>query len=362
MFGSGLSFESLLSGSLVRFKERAYPEANTDQFRELQRDKERVLGTGIDQLRRIRTQIFESKNPDRQQNLLKLATVLADQMADYCIADGADRAAALKEHSYHRTLADIPSSQAGVEPQSKHHIVPSLVAQNLRKAAQDMLIRVEEVASSLTSPSKRLSDAETLQVLTEFISGTNNLSVDARKELFLADTKVAGLLSGGLVYALMAKKIAEHYGNESGKGMTVIAVAVDAEGKQAVFERSPNDGKVRRLIVVDDMIDQGGSILCAAHTAEEVFTEATVNSGLYYSYAKGRIPINHRKHLDHLSGMFQDFADLTESDRLDEARVLLVSAFKYASEHGVTLQRGWYKRAARYFHDSASIIGDEPNT
>jgi orotate phosphoribosyltransferase len=225
-----------------------------------------------------------------------------------------------------------------------------------------MLIRVEDEVTSLISPSKRLTDTKTLQVLSEFLSGTNNLSVDAKKDLFLANTKVAGLLSGGLVYALMAKKVAERYGNESGTGMNVIAAAVDADGKRAVFERGPDDPKVGRLIVVDDMIDKGGSILCAAHAAEDVFTGATINSGLYYSYAKGRIPPSQKKHLTHLEMEFQEFADLTESNQLEQAKTVLTAAYKYACENGVTLQRGWYIRAARYFEDSVALIGKEPKT
>lgn len=362
MFGSSLSFESLLSGSLVCFRERAHPDSGTDQFRELQRDKEQVLGAGIDQLRRIRTQIFECSEPSKQQSLLKLSMTLADQMADYCLADGQDRAAALVDHSYHEVLAGVSTSFEGVEPQSKHHIVPSRVANNLRRAAQDMLIRVEEEVTSLTSPSKRLSDSETLKVLSEFLSGANDLGGDAKKDLFLPNTKVAGLLSGGLVYALMAKKVAERYGNESGTGMNVIAVAVDADGKRAVFERGSADPTVARLIVVDDVIDKGGSILCAAHAAEDLFTGATINSGLYQSYANGRIPASQRKHLDHLSGVFQDFADLTESNHLEQARAVLIAAYEYACQNGVTLQRGWYKRAARYFEDSVALIGNEPKT
>ena len=360
MFGSTLSFDSLLSGSSVCFKARVHPDADTDQYRELQREKERCLGSGIDQLRRLRTKIFETKELGEQQQLFAVATSLADQMADYCLADSADRAVPLRDHSYHGVLADISSSLADVEPQSKHHIVPSWVAQNLRNAAQDMLLRVDEEASSLTAPTKRLSDAETLRVLVEFTSGTNNLSIEAKRDLLLPDTRVAALLSGGLVYALMAKKIAERYGNESGTGMTVIAAAVDPEGKRAVFEHCGDVQTVRRLIVVDDVIDKGGTILCAAHAAEDVFTGATINSGLYYSYPNGRVSRNQRKHLDHLSLMWLDFVDYTEASHLNEARETLVSAYQYARENGVALQRGWYTRAARYFEDSSSIIGDDP--
>jgi hypothetical protein len=358
MFGSGLSFESLLSGSITRFRERSHPDQDAEAFRELQRKKEGAIGEGIDRLRRIRTAVFESTDPDAQQRFLQMAVRLADQMADYCLADSLDRGAPLTDHSYHRELEGLGDTFTALEPQSKHHIVPRQVAHHLRKAAQDLLIRTEEKTASLMSPSKPLSQAEMREVVKEFTSGTNCLTINAQEILFSPDTRIAGIISGGLVYALMVKKISERYGDNQASSLAVLAVAVDGEGKQAVFEKSGDVHRVKHLVVVDDLIDKGGSVVCAAHNAEDIFTGAAIYSGVNpTSYPAGRIPPSQRRHMGHLEGLFQDFADLTESGKLSEAWAILMAAAEYAQANGVKLQPGWRKRAARYFTGPAGLMG-----
>lgn len=359
MFNTGRSLETLLSGSLTDFRKQTHPEEKSEAFQELQREKERVIGRGIDQIRRIKTAIFDCTDPDSQQRFMKMGVTLADHLADYCLADSKDRTAPLKEHTYHEELRKLSEALENLEPLSKHFIVPTYVAQHLRRAAGDLLIRVEEKVGSLMSPSKPLSEEEMRGVLVEFIRGVNCLSRNAEDVLFSPTTTIAGIMSGGLVYPLMAKKIAERYGDNGANTLTVIGVAVDGESKRVVFERVSNEDKVKHLIIVDDMIDKGGTVLAAANGAEDVFTGATIYNGVgAASYPTGRIPPTQKKHMNHLGRVFQDFADLTESGRLEEARVVLIEACAYAQENGVKLLPGWHKRAARYFKDSASLLGE----
>lgn len=360
MFGNALTFNTLLSGSHTNFRYREHADAALQPFQELQQQKRILIGDGINCLRKLRTQIFSSADTQDQQAFLQTAKQLANELADYCIADALNRASHLADHSYHFQLQETVSKMNLCEPQSRHHIVPTIVADNLRKAALDMALRTEEFVGNLESPDRRLNDAETLQVIREFTVGTNDLSNEAKDSLFSSSTKVAGLLSGGLVYALMAKKIAERYGCESGNEMNVIAVAVGTDANQAVFELDGTDQQVDKLVLVDDVIDSGSSILSALNAAEEVFIGSNIYCGLRTSNAKGRISNSRKAHIAHLSSWVQDFADLTDEGQLTEAKKMLVEAHAYATANGVTLQPGWYRRSARYFPDAEALIGKIP--
>jgi hypothetical protein len=347
---------------MTSFRHRVHPESGEEAFRDLQREKDRTVGKGVDQLRRLRSAIFAAESAEEVDTAFASALTLANQIADFCLADTQNRADPLAHHSYHGVLAELSPKLSELEAQSKHHIVPNQVAHHLRRAAEDLMIRVEEQVGSLSSPQRLLDLNAAREVLQEFLLGTNCLTIDAQKAYFAEGTAVGGLLSGGLVYALMAGKVLERYGDESISQPKILPVAVDGEGKRGRFALSvlQSTAQVERLILVDDMIDRGGSMHCAVTAAEDVFTKSDIHSGVRTSYAKGRIPPSQAVHISHLSNMFQDFADLTESGELDAARVLLVSAFEYASENGVIPQRGWYKRAARFFADSAQITGKDP--
>jgi hypothetical protein len=360
MFGNSLPLGLLLGGSMTSFRHREHPESGQEAFKELQREKERAIRKGIDQLRRLRTEISGAADSESQQKHFASAMNLANQIADYCLADSQDRAEPLTHHSYHAALADSAEALGNVEPQSKHHIVPTQVAYNLRRAAGDMIIRLEEKVGSLSSPSRALNVADARGVLQEFLVGTNCLTIDAQKGFFSNETVVGGIMSGGLVYALMASKIIQRYGEDALSQMKVIAVAVNSDGKKAFFESDGREQQITRLILTDDMIDKGGSMHCAMKAAEDIYISADIYSGVRTSYAKGRIPPSQAAHLDHLACLFQDFADFTESGQFKEARALLIAATDYALEHGVTLQRGWFKRAARHIPDAAEIMGKDP--
>ena len=45
--------------------------------------------------------------------------------------------------------------------------------------------------------------------------------------------------------------------------------------------------------------------------------------------------------------MFQDFADLSEEGRIDEALEIYKQAEQYAADNRVNLQLGWHKRKKR---------------
>jgi hypothetical protein len=124
-------------------------------------------------------------------------------------------------------------------------------------------------------------------------------------------------------------------------------VAVDKEKKKAVFEGSKSDFGTRTVILTDDMINKGGTLLTALWTTGEQFPDATIYSGKGTDHPGGFEERRSKKHLGYLSGLFQDFADLSEEGKNEEALNLFNQAEKYANENNVQLQAGWYKRKER---------------
>jgi hypothetical protein len=183
-------------------------------------------------------------------------------------------------------------------------------------------------------------------VLQEFLQGTNDLTINARDEFFENGTKIGGILTGGSVYLELVKKIVEKYGKDS-PVLDTFVIAVDKENKKAVFETSESDAETKNVIITDDIIDKGGTVLTALWAAGEHFPKATIRSGKGTDYPGGFEERRIDKHLGYLSSLFQDYADFEELGQSDKALALFDQAEQYAKENRVELQAGWFKKKKR---------------
>lgn len=339
------NFEMMLGGSHVAFKKRERPPLS-DQENELKLENERMLREGIGILRKLRTQALEEKDPALRQKYLVDAHQFSSQMADVIISQSLNDKPSPIDPLFFKALQTAQEEHKDKDAGSGHALPPQFSVGNLFKAVDDMLARVEERSGSLDNPDHKLTDKEMQYVLQEFLRGTNDLTVDAIEKFFNKDTKIGGILSGGSIYAEMVKKITASYADPS-LNVDTFVIAVDKEQKKAVFESSESDNSAQTVIVTDDMIHEGTTLLTALWNVGGQFPNATIYSGKGTDQPGGFERRRVQKHMDYLMDIFQDFADLSEEGKNDEALALFDQAENYAKENNVTLQPGWYKRKER---------------
>ncbi|MSR85381.1 hypothetical protein EXS71_03035 [Candidatus Uhrbacteria bacterium] len=340
-----VNFEMLLGGSHVGFKKRERSPLS-DQEREAKLENERKLQEGIRVLRQLRTWALEEQDSIARQNILKEAHQFSIQMAEVILNQALGDKPSPINSSFLETLQQARSEHADQDAGSGHGIPPQFSIQNLFRATDDMLVRVEEKAQSIVTPTHKITQEEINYVLQEFLRGTNDLSINAVEKFFEKDTKIGGILSGGSVYVELVKKIVARYGDPS-LTLNSFVIAVDKENEKAVVETSESDVATKTVIVTDDMIDKGGTLLTALWLTGEKFPNATIYSGKGTDQPGGFKKRRNEKHTGHLAGLFQDFADLSEEGRNDEALALFGRAEEYAKENKVALQPGWHKRKER---------------
>ena len=144
----------------------------------------------------------------------------------------------------------------------------------------------------------------------------------------------------------MARKIVQKYADPS-LAVYSFVVAVDKNEKKTAFETSESDNATQTVILLDDVIDGGGTIITALWSAGKYFPNATIHSGKGIDYTGDFEKRIVQKHMSHLCGLFQDFADFSEDKKMIEALAVFKQAESYAQMHNVQLQPGWYKRKER---------------
>ena len=107
------------------------------------------------------------------------------------------------------------------------------------------------------------------------------------------------------------------------------------------YERS------KQPVLVDDMINKGGTMITALQAAGEYFPRAYIRSGKGFDRPGEWEQRKNAWFMTHLEGVFQDFADLSEQGKDDEAMKVYAEAEAYAKNNGVELQAGWHKRRQR---------------
>ncbi len=335
------NFGMMLSGSHVDFKKRERPVISEEES-ELKLKNERKLQGGIEILRKLRTAALEESDFIGCQNILNKAHQLSAQMAEQIMNQALSDKPFPIDVSFLETIQKARSEYAEKDAGSGHYLPPQFSVTNLFRATDDMLVRLEEKAKSITAPDHKLSEDEMKYVLQEFLRGTNDLTINVIEKFFKKGTKVGGILSGGSVYVELVKKVVEKYGDSS-FAVDSFVIAVDKQNNKVVFEASETDFVTLSVMVTDDMIDKGGTVITALWAAGEQFPNATIYSGMGTDQAGGFEERRIKKHVGHLFGLFQDFANLSEEKRDDEALTIFKKAQDYATENNVTLPPGWYK-------------------
>jgi hypoxanthine phosphoribosyltransferase len=176
--------------------------------------------------------------------------------------------------------------------------------------------------------------------------GVNDLNHAAIGAFFNKQTKIAAILSGGAIYAEIGRKILERYADPSIE-LNICVVAVDKKNRKAIFEKSENDQAVPEMVIVDDVINEGGTVVAALFAAGEYFPQATIRSsqgtdrpGAWHE----RVQESHMLYLDRL---FYTFGDLFQNRKKDDAMNVFNDALAYANTNKVKLRGGWYRLKER---------------
>ncbi len=335
-------FEFLASGSHTNFIERSRQPLNSTEL-EAKDQNESIFRPGIDTLRRLRTKAFSQEGAAQQQTLLearKLSTFMATNILE---AVSKDRPEPIHPN-ISKYILESQKKLLGYEPGSAHHIPPPNSVRNLFKATEDMMARIEVKVGSPQKPSRKLTRDETLEVLSQFLTGTNFLSYNATDRLFDKNTKVGGITSGGLVYLEIARLAAEKY---AGLKINTFAIMSDKETKSAICESVSSDRNITCVIVTDDMVDRGGTLLTALSKVGKYFPNAKVYSEkatLEPGYYQKK---ENESHNSHLTLLFQDFAQLSIDRDFSGADKILLQAKNYAKENNVELTPGWTIRQGK---------------
>lgn len=271
------NFETILGGSNGDFKKRERPHLS-EYENEFKLENERRLQEGITILRKLRTQALEEQDPALRQNHLREAHQFSSHMADVIINQALNDKPQQIDPAFLEVLQKARDEHREKDAGSGHAVPPQFSITNLFRATEDILARIEEKAQSIGMPDHKLTQEELKYVLQGFLRRTNDLTINAIEKFFEKDTKIGGILSGGSVYVELVKKIVEKYGDSS-LTLDPFVIAVDKEKKKAVFEASENDSTTRSVIVTDDMIDKGGTLLTALWATGEQFPNATIYSG-----------------------------------------------------------------------------------
>lgn len=336
------SFETLSGGSHVAFKKMERAEYSETE-RELDLENRRRIQECIGILRKMRTSALETQDKEDQQRFLKEAHKLSDEVSDI-ILDLAQREKPIPlEEGFKEEISKLKEEYIQQDAGSGYSLPPQFSVQNLFRATEDILVRIAEKADSFTAPGHKLEFEELKYILQEFLRGTNGLNNEAIEAIFLPNSKVGGILSGGAIYTEIVRKVIEKYADPSLRIDTFV-VAIDKHEKRAAFEHSETDKETTNVILMDDVIHEGGTMLTALWAAGEHFPQARIRSEKGSDYAGEWQKRRNQKHMDHLGLIYQDFAELAEEGKNEEALAIYAEAEKYANENGVILQPGWHKR------------------
>ncbi|MFA7253375.1 MAG: hypothetical protein WC107_02365 [Patescibacteria group bacterium] len=335
------SFEPVLSGSMTAFKKKERPQF-TPKEAEVEKERRYLISEGITTLRKIRTLVFkEGQGDESQQMLLQKAHRFSALMGDFILQKSLNYQADLSTHPYiaeSRTLSDELQNEAW---DSKHCIVPSTVLLNLEKATDDIIVNIESTAGSAQSPNHKLSELEIDLVLEEFLKGTNDLNNHAISNLFKPNTKVGGVLTGGMIYLSIAKGVVDKYAQEHLK-VDDFVIAVDAANKRVAIQESEGDMATENVFVLDDMIDKGGAMLAATYAAGDHFGNAYIYSGKGDAGSPTqRAEKRRQEKTNYLFELFQDFASATVANDKEVAYQIYAEAERYAEQNSLELPGGW---------------------
>ena len=214
------------------------------------------------------------------------------------------------------------------------------VINNFYRAVDDILVRIEERVGSIASPSRKLNVEDVLYVFTSFIDHVNCLHRDAHHPIFLTDTRIGGILTGGLVYLELMKEVVRRYGDPAFR-VNSFAVAVDKNAGAAVFEMNEFDKTMPRVVLADDLVLGGGTMKTAASAARKIYPSATIFHGSAVDSPADTDDIRVQDHRSHLAALFDSFSDAVLEKDLDRAQDLSHQADEYAERHKLELPGGW---------------------
>jgi hypothetical protein len=344
MFESG--FKIPLGGSIVRFEKRALSEPPSAEQKNLETERTDVMRAAFSVLRRMRGGIFKEASPEARQQILEDVHAFCDQFAEYMLEDALDKTADPEGHGFRLAVAAAKGRFNAIDPETKHSIPSSNTVYNLKNATEDMLARTEKIVESLDQPTHRLSEKETLQVLSEFLDGTNLLNSIQREKFFHEGSRHGGVLTGGMIELLVAKKIIERFGDE-GLHINPFVIALSGDEKSFACETSDADSRAEHVFVLDDMIDKGETITAARDAAGSSFPNATVYANGISESPEARAQEMQKRHDHHLTMIFQDFADAVDEGDEATAESIYAQASQYAVQNGIKLKPGWDLSRAR---------------
>jgi hypoxanthine phosphoribosyltransferase len=333
------SFDSLLGGSHTSYK-KIERSKYSDEEKEIDLENKRTIQKSIGLLRGLRTVILETSSKVDQQKFLKEAHELATQTAQVIIDLSLKESPTPPETEYTDKLAKFKKELEDVEPGSSYSLPPQFSVKNLFNATEDILVRVKEKALSFKDPNHKLEISEVKYVLRGLTSQVNDLTIQAVDAMFSENSKVGGVLSGGAIYNEIVRILIEKYANPSIKIQTFV-IAVDKIEKKSAFELSDTDDKTTNVIIVDDVINNGGTILTALWSAGEHFPNARIRTGKGTDYPGGWEKRKNQKHYDYLSEIYQDFSDLAREGKGLEAMEIYAKAEAYAKENSVNMSAAW---------------------
>lgn len=333
------SFEDLLGGSHASYK-KIERSKYSDEEKEVDLENKRTIQKSIELLRKIKTVILETASKADQQKFLKEAHELAIQTAQVIIDLSLKESPTPIETEYTDRLAEFKKELGNVEAGSSYSLPPQFSVKNLFNATEDILVCISEKASSFKDPSHKLEIDEIKYILKQFTTHVNDLTIQAVESMFSENSKVGGILSGGAIYNEIVRILIEKYADPSIKIQTFV-IAVDKLEKKSAFELSDTDSKTTNVIIVDDVINDGGTILTALWAGGEYFPNAKIRTGKGTDYAGEWEKRKNQKYYDYLSGIFGDYSDLAREGKVEEAMKIYAEAEVYARENGVKMTDGW---------------------
>ena len=168
VFGNPLNLETMLSGSHVAFKSRQRAPLS-DSEQQLKYGNERTLQRGIYILRKIRTLALAEKDSVTPQAALNKAHQLAEQMGEVILNLSSYDKPVQISTSFLEMLSRMESRYKLHDADSGHFLPAQFSIGNLFRAADDMLVRVEERVQSINRPNHILTREEVNYVLHEFL-------------------------------------------------------------------------------------------------------------------------------------------------------------------------------------------------
>lgn len=338
----GQRLNSLLSGSHVSFRKMERPGYSDTEI-EIDFENKRKIAESIRILRRMRTRALETTDLDERQNLLTQAHDFSVKVAGIVIELAKKETPTPLEAEFQEEVAKLKEEHEDYVAGSGYSLPPQYSALNLIQATEDILVRIGEKTTSFKTPDHKLQFEELKFVLEEFLKGTNVLNDEAIEAMFSPNSKVGGILTGGAVYAEVVRKLIQAYADSS-LSIDTFVIAVDKQEKKAVFERSDTDKDTVNVILVDDVINEGGTMITAFWSAGEFFPNAHIRCEKGLDRPGEWEKRRDKEFMGHLEMMFQDFADMAEEGRTEEAMRVYAEAEAYATEKGIKLQAGWYIR------------------